>query len=137
MASRTAEVMNRSGTNQSGVIIKKENARSNGLGPHEACFDFRFPDNVGGLQALNAHLSFQGSAFLSDPRNFIARAAVLALHPYGLPNGLDSRWRYQTRPGCGNLIGTAILRFNAGDVRKYFHRHGNMQPLLTAFFRSV
>jgi len=67
------------------------------LRPHDASFDFRFPDHVGRLQALNANLALLRSAVLADPYDFIAGAAVLALQPDGLADLFDPRRRYQAR----------------------------------------
>ena len=55
------------------------NSKWNGLRTHDAGFDFRLPDHVGGLQGFNADLALLRSAFLANPCNFIAGAAVLAL----------------------------------------------------------
>jgi hypothetical protein len=48
--------------------VRKEKVGSEtNLGPHDAGFDFRFPDHIGGFQTFNADLAMQGSAFLPNP----------------------------------------------------------------------
>jgi hypothetical protein len=116
-------------------IEKKFESLAN-LRSHDAGFDFRLPDHIGGFQSLNANLALLRGAFLADPCNFIAGAAVLALQPNCLSHGLDSRRRDKAGSGSGNFIGATVLRFNAGNIREDFYRHGEMQPLFMAFFRG-
>ena len=106
------------------------------LRPHDASFNFRFPYHIAGFQSFNADLALLRSAVLSDPRYAIARAAVLALEPDGLSHALDSRRHHQAGSGGGNFIGTAILRFDTGNVWKHLYGHGKMQPFFTALFRG-
>src|SRR6476661_4489849 len=107
------------------------------LRPHNAGFDFGFPDYVKGLQALHADLALLRSAVLADPRHAIAGAAILALQPDGLADLFDPRRRHQARSIGGDLIGAAVVGLDASYVGKHLHGHRKMQPLFMAFIGSV
>jgi hypothetical protein len=103
---------------------------------HDPRLDLRFPDHVCGLQSLHADLIGQRGSSFADPDHLIAGAAVLALQPDGLSHSFNSRRRYQAGAVGRNLISTAILRFQTGDVREYLDRHSQMQPPFQPFINS-